>query len=374
MSIGLLNLYSTRNLGDAAIYAALAEMCPEKNAFGVLSESKATEVTGLRLVPRLPACDAYVSVGGEIFNNARQLLMTKRFVGNIAAISRRASQTMLFGQSIPGSCNGLAFGILSTALKRLPAVVVRDINSHARLQAAGVDAELSYDAAFTLAPEPAQIAAAHALLSKLGLSSERLAVISLRGHSHMYSETGDHAERAIASVARRLLARGHQVALIVQADSDYCDSDWTMCKRIRAEIPGIAVIDPIHEPSPVPAWELLAGLLAIANLVVAVRYHTAVLRLAAGRKALILYYANKGKDLCERLGQPGMPLSAAGCEDAITLAEQSASGVFDPEPLARDVLDHFNWALGKLGAAGAMQGLNNVKSPRLVSELAQVQG
>ena len=349
MTIGLINIYSTRNLGDAAIYTALAAMCPNGKALGVLAETEGTGVLGLQLVPKLPACDAYVSVGGEIFNNPRQGLVTKRFLGNVAALSRHASRTLLFGQTVPRSCRGLAFGLLATALKRLPAVVVRDVESHSRLRCAGVSAQLSYDAAFTLANEPAAVQAATALYARFGLDPNRTAIISLRGESLMYSSTGNKAERAIADIARRLMQRGHQVAIIVQADNDHSDSDIAMCRRIASELPGIVVIDPFALELALPAWSLYSAVLALANVVVAARYHTAILRLISGRKALVLHYSSKGEDLCNRLGLDGLLYGDADGERACLLAEKSADGTFDAAPLAKDVRDQFAAALGTVG-------------------------
>jgi polysaccharide pyruvyl transferase WcaK-like protein len=350
MTIGLINMYSTRNLGDAAIYTALAGMCPEGQAVGVLAEADGTAVPGLRLVPRLPACTAYISVGGEIFNNARQGFITKRFVSNVAVLSRHASRTVLFGQTIPRSCQGFAFGVLATALKRLPAVVVRDVESQTRLRTAGLVAGLSYDAAFTLENEPVTLKAATALYASLGLDPSRTAILSLRGESLMYASTGNKAERAMVDLAKRLMQRGHQVAMIVQADNDHCDSDLAMCRRIAIELPGITVIDPFALELTLPAWSLYSAVLAHANIVVAARYHTAILRMISGRRTLVLHYSSKGEDLCNRLGLDGMVYGDGDGERACRLAERSAAGAFDVSPLAKDVREQFTAALSSAGA------------------------
>jgi len=352
MTIGLLNLYSTRNLGDAAIYSALTAMAPNHRTSGVLNEVNGTAVPGLTFLPRLPDCQAYVSVGGEIFNNARRYLVTKRFLANVGELSWYAPKTMLFGQSIPESCQGPAFAMLALALRRLPAVVVRDERSHRQLRAAGVAAELSYDSAFALRPAPMDIAAAARLFDRLGLDPARTAVVSLRGHSPMYAESGKSTAHGLIALSRRLMARGHRVALVLQADNDICDSDRSLCKQIVEELPGVAVMDPFEEPAEVPPYALLMGVLALANVVVAVRYHSAILRLVAGRQAFVLHYSNKGKDLAQRLGLPGLPLSAAGDDNAVAFAERSAEGVFDAAPLTRDVREHFEGGLDRIGKRG----------------------
>jgi len=350
MTVGLLNMYSTRNLGDAAIYSALTRMCPGGQAVGVLAEAGGTRVPGLQLVTALPKCPAYVSVGGEIFNNPRQGLITKRFVRNVAALSRHASRTVLFGQTIPRSCRGFAFGVLAIAMKRLPAVVVRDVESQTRLRSAGVIAGLSYDAAFTLENEPIAMQAAIALYASLGLDPNCTAILSLRGESLMYASTGNKAERAIVDLARRLMSRGHQVAIIVQADNDHSDSDLAMSRRIATELPSITVIDPFALDLALPAWSLYSAVLSLANIVVAARYHTAILRLISGRRTLVLHYSSKGEDLCNRLGLDGMVYGDSDGELACRLAERSAEGAFDVSPLAKDVNEQFAAALNTVGA------------------------
>ena len=363
MTIGLINMYSTRNLGDAAIYAALAGMCPDGQVVGVLAETDATTVPGLRLVPKLPPCDTYVSVGGEIFNNPRQGLITKRFARNIAALSWHAPQTVLFGQTIPRSCRGFAFSLLSAALKRLPAVIVRDVESQSRLRNAGVAAGLSYDAAFTLMNEPAALQAAIALYELLGLDPNRTAILSLRGESRMYASTGNKAERSIVDLAQRLMQRGHQVALIVQAANDQSDSDLAMCSRIAAELPGIVVINPFALDLKLSAWSLYSAVLAHANIVVSARYHTAILRMISGRKTLVLHYSSKGEDLCNRLGLDGLFYGDQDGERACILAERSAEGAFDVSPLAKDVREQFTDALRAVAVAQQGAPLAGLASP-----------
>jgi len=358
MTIGLINLYATRNLGDSAIYAALAGMTPGGEAVGVLDEANPLAVPGLIQLPNLPRCDGYVSVGGDIFNNARPKLVTRKFLSNVAAISRHAGRTMLFGQSIPRSCRGPAFHLLAAALRRLPAVVVRDEESHRRLIAAGVAAELSHDSAFTLSFGERARQAARDLYAAAGLDPERTVVISLRGESSMYGSTGRSAEQGLGDLAAALMRRGHQVAFVLQADCGVADSDLEMCDRIRVELPGIAVLDPFVPAMGIAAYALLGGILEAARMVVAVRYHTAVLRMVAGRLPFVLHYSNKGEDLCRRHGIAGLGLAEAGSLSSVRLAEASADGAFDVAPVAADVRQHFASALsvtlGRPVQAGAI--------------------
>lgn len=351
MTIGLINLYSARNLGDAAIYSALASMCPGERISGVLPDCTPGEVPGLELASALPRCDAYISVGGEVFNNARPRLVTRRFLNNLGELRIAPRRTMSFGQTIPRSCQGLSQVALAMAMRQLASVTVRDEGSYRLLRAYGVDAQLSYDTAFVLRPSSAGIAAAVRLYDRLDLDPARAAVISLRGRSLMYQQTGASSERRIADLVMALQRRGHQVAVVLQADADEADSDRALSEQLAAEIPGLVVIDPFREPPEVPRWQLLISALALANLVVAVRYHTAILRLAAGRSALVLDYSSKGADLRRRLRLPGMALLDADAGEAVAAVERLGGVPFDPEPLTRDVRERFADGLAATGIA-----------------------
>ncbi len=339
MKIGLINLYSTRNLGDAAIYAALAKMSPGGKVAGRLDEENPTFIKGFSIESSLADCSSFVSVGGDIFNNARPNLITRRFLSNVRALNFKHDRTLLFGQSIPRSCKGLSFALLSNRIKKIAATVVRDEESYKRLKQVGVSVELSYDTAFVLKTTQSAQHAAASLFSSQGLDPTRTAVISLRNESSMYGDSG--SEKQLIEICKRLQARGHQVALVIQADGDMADTDRTLAMRIQKACPKSLILDPFLAAPPLEPWALLTAIFALTNIVVAVRYHAAILRLITGRKCYVLHYSNKGNDLCQRLGLVGSALGGEVDDAMIRAIERSSLAQFDSAPFSSHVSESF---------------------------------
>ncbi len=348
MTIGLINLYSTRNLGDAAIYAALAQMSPQGRVAGVLEEASPTLINGFTAQTNLEGCSSFISVGGDIFNNARPRFITRRFLSNVRALNSQRPRTLLFGQSIPRSCKGISFALLANSIKKIAAAVVRDEESYKRLKEASVPIELSYDTAFALKTNPLAAAEANSLFSGLGLEPSKTAVISLRNESSMYGETG--SEIQLIEICKSLDARGHQIALVIQADGDMADTDRVLATRIQKSCPKSVILDPFLAAPPLEPWALLTAIFAIANIVVAVRYHAAILRLITGRKCYVLHYSNKGSDLCQRLGLAGTALGETVSAKLISDIEATGQAAFDAAPYARHVRESFTKGLALASA------------------------
>lgn len=350
MTVGLLNVYSTNNLGDAAIYSAIARLAQGRRVLArVGAESFATP--GVTPVPALPVCPTYVGVGGDIYNNPRPRLITRRFLANLRELTKRPRQTFVFGQSIPRSCRGLSFQLLSQVFRRLAGVVVRDEESHRRLTDSGVRSTLCHDLAFALSMAPGIESAAAIAFAEQELVAERTALISLRAFDHLYAvETEDMLTR-IADLIRALERRGHQPALLIQADADSSDSDRAVAARLQRDLPGLRVIDTLRPVGGLGGWPLLLGILARAHLVIGVRYHAAVLRLVAGRMPFVLHYSNKGADLCRRLAIPGCSANGFDVETNLAAIEATAGQAFDPQPLRRDVQEQFQRQMAATGAA-----------------------
>ena len=347
MKLGLINTYSTRNVGDLAIYNAIASMAGNATLATDLPEGDAHGIPGLDRTLALEQCDAYVSVGGDIFNNAREWLVTRQFLKNLQRIaSVPADRAFLFGQSIPRSCHGLAFAALARVLRRLPAVYVRDEESYRRLQAAGVAVHLSYDTVFALDMPVRAEAAARRLFVSQGVEPERCALISLRGFDSMYRHDNAQFEQRIVQLCKGLQQRGHTPALLIQAEADGADQDAGIAERLRAQVPGLAVINAFSSEAAVSSWELAAAATAIAHIVVAVRYHTAIFRLLAGRMPFNLYYSNKGRDLSSRLALPGCDLKDFDPSmHMLSCIEATADRSFNVKPIRDQVRADFIHAL-----------------------------
>jgi len=118
--------------------------------------------------------------------------------------------------------------------------------------------------------------------------------------------------------------------LLLQSRACGSDNDLAVAEAVHSHLPELPILNPFEHPMPILAnWELIMGALAIARLVIGVRYHTTVLRLATGRMAYNLYYSNKGQDLTERLGIPGCSIDQFQVEEQLGTIEATADKLFD---------------------------------------------
>jgi polysaccharide pyruvyl transferase WcaK-like protein len=357
--VGLINTYSTLNLGDAAIYNALARLIGREHAIvATVQDKQPHPVAGVSFQPTLGPCDLYVSVGGDIFNNSRQWLITRQFLRNLDELRRSPRRTILFGQSIPRSCHGLSLALLCRRLRRLAAVCVRDAESHRRLRNAGVEARLSYDTAFALTPEPAAAEAAEGILRAAGVDPGQAALISVRAFDSMYAHDNDRFLGRMVELCRKLEAGGLRPVILVQSRAYAADNDLAVAAAIRAEVPAVAVFDPFAAQAEGPQaavehWQLAMGALQSAAVVVGIRYHTTVLALAAGRLPYNLHYSNKGRDLSERLALPGCDLAGFDPASELEPILATARRAFDPGPIRAHVRESFAACRAAAGAGAA---------------------
>uniref|UniRef100_B8HJS7 Polysaccharide pyruvyl transferase domain-containing protein n=1 Tax=Cyanothece sp. (strain PCC 7425 / ATCC 29141) TaxID=395961 RepID=B8HJS7_CYAP4 len=348
-TIGLINTYSTLNIGDAAIYSALAAMAPDARIVAQVQDQEPAYVPGVEFVSQLGPCDGYISVGGDIFNNAREGLITRTFIQNLLQLRRSPRQTILFGQSIPRSCHGLSFRALTFCLRRLAAVCVRDAESHQRLIQAGVPAILSFDAAFALEVREGAIATARQMFSSLGVKPEQTALISLRAFDSMYGHDNQKFQDQLIQLSQKLDQQGYQPVLLIQSQAYGADNDLEVAAAITQKVPQVKVFNPFIVNSGLPRWELVMGALYSCGLIVAIRYHTAVLALASGRIPFNLYYSNKGRDLSQRLGIPGCGLDQFNVETALEGILQTGAQTFDHVALRSQVQQAFHQCLQQIG-------------------------
>ena len=342
---GLINVYSTRNLGDAAIMSAIGQMHPR----GIVhaATNRAEDEIGVRSLAwadSISDCRNFISVGGDIFNNARPNYVTRAYLNNVWQLYRHRHQSLLFGQTIPTSCRGAAYRILAGVLQHLPAVVVRDAQSFADLREQGVAAELSFDAAFALGPTLAGVRAARELFEDANLEPRKTALVSIRSFDSIYGHDQAEFLGKIGRLIDNLEARGHQVGILIQSDVTANDTDRHLAHDLARDN-GATVLDLFSScKQGDDIVERLHGVLAIANIAVAVRYHTAVLRLAAGRVPYNLSYSRKGEDLSSRLNLPGSRLDDFDPDNDIASIEATASQAFDVPPIRDHVRQSFEHA------------------------------
>jgi polysaccharide pyruvyl transferase WcaK-like protein len=347
--IGLINAYSTLNLGDAAIYSAFRKLLPGVDLVACVQDEHPDATLGVSFQPDRPrSCDAYISVGGDIFNNSREWLVTKAFLRNLAELRHSPRHTFLFGQSIPRSCHGLSFFLLQRYFKRLAAVCVRDAESHQRLCAAGVPARLSYDIAFVLESSPRAEATARQCLERLAIEPGQAAVLSVRGFDSMYGHDNDAFVTRMAKLSGQLSADGLKPVVLIQSGAYGSDNDLDVAAAIQARAPGTAILNPFVASPAVPSWQLAMALFALVDIVIAVRFHTAVLSLAAGRVPYHLHYSNKGRDLCRRLALPGCDLASLDPPTTLPAILATRRRQFAHEPVREQVRRDFQWCLDQL--------------------------
>ncbi len=353
MRIGLINAYSTLNLGDAAIYSAFRKLLPDAELVGCVQDERPDPSLGVTFLPDRPRnCGAYVSVGGDIFNNSREWFVTKAFLQNLAELRHSPKRTILFGQSIPRSCHGLSFLLLQRYFKRLAAVCVRDAESHQRLCAAGVPARLSYDVAFVLESSSPAEAAARQCLERLAIDPGQAALLSVRGFDSMYGHDNGAFVARMAQLSVELTGAGLRPIVLIQSGAYGSDNDLEVAAAIQARAPGTAILNPFVADPAVPSWQLAMALFALADCVVAVRFHTAVLSLAAGRVPFHLHYSNKGRDLCRRLNLPGCDLASLDPPSALPAILATRGRRFDHQPIREQVRRDFQWCLDQLPGMG----------------------
>lgn len=341
LTIGLLNTYSTLNIGDAAIYSALTALASEAQVVAQFQDLEPNYIPGLQILPQIGNCDAYISVGGDIFNNAREGLITKVFLKNLLQLQRSPRHTFVFGQSIPRSCHGLSFQALALVWRRLAAVCVRDAESYQRLTKAGIKAILSFDVAFSLSVSEQAKERAKAVLQELDIQPESAAMISLRAFDSMYTHDNQQFQTQLVDLCRHLNKKGYQPVLLIQSQAYGADNDLAVAEEIAQQVPEVKIVNPFtvaHEP---PTWQLVMGILAISRLIVAIRYHTAVLALASGKVPFNLYYSNKGKDLTQRLQIPGCGLEQFDPDTYIDAIAATGEVTFDHEAIRQKVKQDF---------------------------------
>jgi polysaccharide pyruvyl transferase WcaK-like protein len=352
--VGLINAYSTLNLGDAAIYAGLRSLMPAATLEAHVRDDQPDTSLGVQFLAHPPQnCDAYVSVGGDIFNNAREWFFTRTFLENLRELRRHASRTILFGQSIPRSCHGVSFQVLALAMKRLQAVCVRDAESHARLCRAGVQAWLSYDTAFALESTEAGRAVARDLYRGITTDPDRAVVLSVRAFDTMYSHDNEGFVRNIVGLCSGLQQRGRVPVILIQSRAYGADNDLAVAQTIVQRVPGTAILDPFAVASPVSTWQVAMGVLELAERVIAVRYHTAVLALAAGRLPYSLHYSNKGRDLCARLGLQGCDLADLRPDSVLDELFNAPPDGFDHRAIRERVRADFGRCLARIPSLAA---------------------
>lgn len=344
-TVGLLNASSIRSVGNGAIYSAIGQLSPGGQVLVELEDADSLRSPRLQQVRDISRCDVLVSVDDDTHHELEPSRIAGARADHLRRMASSAERTFAFGHSLPHALQQTWLEHTAKVLRTLSSVVVRDRTSAHRLNAAGIPAALGHDPAFVLQPSLAFVAAAGLAYARTGLMAERAALISVRDLDRDGVVPAASLPGRIASLMQVLRARGHQPALLIQTDLGADHGDRAIATRVAALLPDVAVIDAFEPAGGVVGWPLVSGLLARARLVVAGRYHTAVLRLCAGREPFILHDTHDVEDLADRLNLPRASAKSFDAEAIIAELEATAETAFDPEPLRRDVQDRFGACL-----------------------------
>jgi polysaccharide pyruvyl transferase WcaK-like protein len=247
----------------------------------------------------------------------------------------------------------MSFRALAHVLKQLQAVCVRDAESHTRLCGAGVRALLSYDTALALESSEAGREVARDLYQGISTDPDRAVVLSVRAFDTMYSHDNEGFVRNIVELCSGLQQRGRIPVILIQSRAYGADNDLAVARTIVQRVPGTEILDPFAVASPLSTWQVAMGILELAGRVIAVRYHTAVLALAAGRRPYSLHYSNKGRDLCARLGLPGCDLADLRPDSVLDELFNAPPGGFDHGALREQVRADFGRCLARIPSPAA---------------------
>lgn len=154
----------------------------------------------------------------------------------------------------------------------------------------------------------------------------------------------------MAQLSVELTEAGLRPVILIQSGAYGSDNDLEVAAAIQERAPSTAILNPFVADPAVPSWQLAMALFALVDSVIAVRFHTAVLSLAAGRVPYHLHYSNKGRDLCRRLDLPGCDLASLVPSSALEAILASRGRRFDHQHVREQVRRDFRWCLDQLPA------------------------
>lgn len=318
MKLLLSGYYGFGNLGDEAILTGLVRaLAARGHDLTVLSRTpEATRrhygvAVRSRLLGALPAlleCDALISGGGGLLQDATSHRSLQYYLGLVRLARRLGKRVVVYGQSV-GPLSARGRQSVRRSLRGLP-VAVRDEASQQLLAGLGVDAELCADAALLL-PKPTGVKREDAVL-----------LVPRAGYPEITA--------ALSDLGQALRVRGQRLAAaLVQADEDA-----GALEQLRRELPGLE-----HWPATNPA-ELLATT-ARASYVVSGRLHGLILAAVAGTGFTGLVYDPKVRAFLGEAGARAFELpvdqeallhtvlarEAAPAERLRTLAHRAETGL-----------------------------------------------
>lgn len=310
MRVLISGYYGFRNAGDEAILAGLIRMFRELRPdvqFTVVSASSswtrathrvdAVSRNRIRaIVAALRQADLVLSGGGSLLQDVTGLKSIPYYLGIAAMGLALRKPTMLIAQGVGPVRHPLSRALVRLVANRVHAITVRDLEAAQEFRRLGVQRPpvvLAADAALAL-PPGSRDRGRH-LWAEAGADPARpLLAVSVRP----WPVAAAFADALAAGLARLALATGAQVALVpLQWPHDLGPAEC-LATRIRGLAPAAAPVVARVEGDFRQAMDLIAG----ADLLVGMRYHSLVFAAMAGVPILGISYDPKNEHFLRQVG------------------------------------------------------------------------
>jgi polysaccharide pyruvyl transferase WcaK-like protein len=345
MAVNIINAWDLSNIGDQAILMALYGLINDKEIFMDFKHFHNYD-----FAEKLAIHNNYsdqspvnISVGGDIFNNSRPYFITRRFLFNLHKLMLSPKSTFIFGQTIPSSCQFISYQLLKSCMQKISSVTVRDEISYKRLKSSGINVELSFDTAFALQGDLLYDKECDVHFTNLCAGKKSL-VLSIRYFDGIYRFDNQTYIHKIANFLKKFSKKNYKIFIIIQSQENHSkNSDYAIAEKIKEINTEVEIIDLFNYKKPLI---MTTTILALADVVIATRYHTAIFRLLAKKMPYLIYYSEKGSDLNKRLNIKGTHIENIDSiepQEVIDFCQES----FNPDPLSRHVKESFAFAYSK---------------------------
>lgn len=251
--------------------------------------------------------DLVISKGGHVYfsnGTARSSVGLFRNLFPVLLAQRLGRPTVVYGQSIGPVHGRLQRWLLRQGLSRLSGLFVREPLSVSQVEELNipVEASLCWDSAFEVPPEPLPPDVEEVLVAPF-------VAVTVRQWSFPYGSP-DRArlyERYLASVGHCVMGiqdkLGARVVVVPQViGPTEMEDDLAAAAQLKDSLPKTACSDAIFLDHDLTAGQL-STLYGRAELVLATRFHSAILAIAAGTPAVaISYHGPKARGIMEMLG------------------------------------------------------------------------
>jgi polysaccharide pyruvyl transferase CsaB len=321
--------YGYDNLGDEAILeqiiGELAGLCAREEIV-VLSNDpeKTVRLYGTKAVNRwqllpltttLRSTRLFISGGGGLFQDTRNLNSVLFYGGQIMLARQAGTKIMIYAQGLGPLKNPLSRLLTQKFFKLADSITVRDEKSQRLLQSWSIDAEKTADPVWRLEKTPLPEGFDSQLKRGGGNQDDGapLVGLSLRPSSQL---TGENLKQLADILKNNLPGRAKLILLPFKADSDQpvLDAFAQSCQKNDLACQFIDTTD-LARPS---QW---LSLMEKFDFVIGMRLHALVMALKAGKPVIGIPYDPKVSDILSVFGQPVFNLESRPADWAQILSQ-----------------------------------------------------